>query len=74
MVAISCVAKTRIIASEMGFFMISFGRKVFLLTQESIIQAVRVQRVADKRRINLGNSKSSELIVVKVSGIKITQR
>ncbi len=31
-------------------------------------------KVADKRRINFGNSKSSELIVVKVRGMKITER
>ena len=74
MVAISCVDKMRIIAIEVGFLRISFGRKIFLLTQESMIHAVSVQRVADKRRINLGNSKSSELIVVKVRGMKMMER
>ena len=31
-------------------------------------------RLADNRRMNLGNSKSSELKVVKVRGIKMTER
>jgi hypothetical protein len=37
-------------------------------------QDAAITRVPDKRRINLGNSKSSELMVVKVRGIKIDNK
>jgi hypothetical protein len=37
----------------------------------SIIQVVKIASVPDSSKINLGNSKSSELMVVKVRGIKM---
>lgn len=36
--------------------------------------AVTMTNVPDRSRMNLGNSKSSELMVVKVRGIKMTRR
>lgn len=39
-----------------------------------MIQATNIVSAADKRRMNLGNSKSSELKVVKVRGIKIVAK
>ena len=39
-----------------------------------MIQATNIVSEADKRRMNLGNSKSSELKVVKVRGIKIAAK
>ncbi len=37
-------------------------------------QETRIVMVPDRRRINLGNSKSSELMSVKVRGIRIVRQ
>lgn len=70
-VAISCVASTASIATEMGFLIKDLRSSFFLLTTMSIIHVVKIASVPDSSKINLGNSKSSELMVVKVRGIKM---
>lgn len=73
-VAISWVASTANTATEMGLLTKYLGSSVFLLISKSIIQAVKMVSVPDSSKINLGNSNSSELIVVKVRGMKIAER
>ena len=69
----SWVESTASTAIEIGFLTKNLGSMDFLLTNMSIIQAVKIVSVPDSNKINLGNSKSSELMVVKVKGIKMAR-
>jgi len=68
------VASTASTAIEIGLLTKYLRSSFLLLTTMSITQAVRIVSVPDRSRMNLGNSKSSELIVVKVRGMKMTER
>lgn len=68
------MASTASTAIEIGLLTKYLRSSFLLLTTMSITQAVRIVSVPDRSRMNLGNSKSSELIVVKVRGMKMTER